>query len=185
MAVQLEKKLLSVADYLLMAKVGILTEEDKVELIHGEIVHMSPSGSKHAGKIIRLSRILSELLGKEFLLSIQNPFTISPFSAPEPDLAILRFRPDHYETAHPEAADVLLVIEVAESSLAYDREIKVPLYAASGIPHYVIVDIENAQLEYYHKPQGKQYQDMEILGMQRNLSIEEIKLNLPIASIFS
>jgi Uma2 family endonuclease len=143
-----------------MAETGILTEDDRVELIEGEIVEMSPIGSRHAACVNRLNMLLSRQAGHSFIVSVQNPIIVSDYSEPEPDLAVLRLRADYYEQELPQSADVLLVVEVADTSVEVDRSVKVPLYAQSGIPVIVLVDLPKELIEAYLQPANGQYQSI-------------------------
>src|SRR5437870_5978990 len=134
MAVEIAKRCFNVAEYYRMAEAGILTEEDHVELIDGEIVAMSPVGSRHAACVKRLNRILGRRVGDLVVVGVQDPIGLDDYSEPEPDISLLRPRADFYSEAHPIPSDVLMIIEVADSSDLYDREVKVPLYARAGIP---------------------------------------------------
>jgi Uma2 family endonuclease len=136
----------TVADYHRMGETGILGAGDRVELIEGEIVAMPPIGSPHGGRVNRLNRLLSAALGDRAVLSPQNPIVLGEHSEPEPDLAVLRPRADFYTESHPQAADALLLIEVADSSIAYDLQVKVPLYARHGIPEVWVVDIPDRRV---------------------------------------
>lgn len=127
MSRQLAKRWFTVGEYNRMAETGILTEHDRVELIQGEIVEMSPIGSRHAACVNRLTTVLSRQGGAGAIVSVQNPIVVDDYSEPEPDVALLRARADFYETRHPEPEDVLLVIEVAETSVETERGVKVPL----------------------------------------------------------
>jgi Uma2 family endonuclease len=131
----------SVHEYYRMAEVGILAEDDRVELIDGEIIQMSPIGPPHAGTVLRFSKRFEQRFGDRALVSVQNPIRLDEHNEPEPDLALLKPRPDFYATAHPTPPDVLLVVEVADTSLGYDRGTKLPLYARHGIPEVWIVDV--------------------------------------------
>lgn len=157
MATQITRRHFSVADYQRMGATGILTEEDRVELIAGEIVEMSPIGSEHAAIVKRLLRLFMSSVGQVALIGVQDPITIPPLSEPQPDIAVLRPRDDDYARAHPTPADVLLLVEVAESSLAYDRDVKLPLYAAAGIPEVWLVDIANERIERHESPREGVY----------------------------
>ena len=117
-----------------MAEAGILTADDRVELLDGEIVEKTPIGSRHAAAVDRLTNALTRTLADRAIVRVQNPIRLSERSELQPDLALLRPRPDFYEHAHPGPADVVLVIEVAETSGDVDRLVKVPLYARAGIP---------------------------------------------------
>lgn len=125
---------IAVADYHRMGETGILGEDERVELIDGEIFEMPLIGSPHGGRINQLNRLLTKAVGESAIVSIQNPFVLDDRSEPEPDLALPRPRTDFYTASHPCASDVLLLIEVTDSSLQIDRDIKVPLYARHGIP---------------------------------------------------
>ena len=138
----------TVADYYRMAEAGILKPNDRVELIEGEIVEMSPIGSRHAGCVDQLNELLhSALRGKPFQIRVQNPVRLSDVSEPEPDISVLLSREDFYTQSHPTAAEVVLLIEVADASLAYDRHTKVPLYLGSGIQEVWLVDLVNHTID--------------------------------------
>ncbi len=141
----------SVDDYEQMIAHGILTENERVELIRGEIVEKMVVGSLHSAAVKRMNRLLTTRL-LSTLVSVQDPIVLSD-SEPEPDFALLVPRDDFYASANPKASDVLLVIEVADSSLAYDREIKLPLYAEAGIHEFWIVNLNESKVEVYRQPQ--------------------------------
>jgi Uma2 family endonuclease len=136
---------------------GILGEEARVELIDGELVQMAPIGSLHAGKLERLRRLLERAVGNAVLVFSQNPVVLGKDSEPQPDIAVLRPRADGYETAHPRPEDILLLIEVADSSVQYDREIKIPLYARHGIPEVWLLDLQEKRLEVCHELENGEY----------------------------
>lgn len=139
-----------------MAEAGILKPDDRVELIEGEIVEMSPSGSRHAGYVGKLNYLLGEALrGKPLLIRVQSAVRLSQFSEPEPDIAVVSSREDFYTDSHPVAGEILLVIEVADSRLRYDRSIKIPLYLRSGIAEAWLVDLTNRAIEV-HSENGVQ-----------------------------
>lgn len=159
MAVQLLKRLFTVAEYHRMAEAGILSEDDRVELIEGEIVEMAPIGSRHAGHVNRLNRLFSQWAGDQAIVSVQNPVRLGEHSEPQPDLALLKPRSDFYAQSHPGPEDVLLVVEVAETSADYDREVKVPLYARFGVPEVWLVDLAGEGIEVYRQPSPQGYQE--------------------------
>ncbi|MCF8005473.1 MAG: Uma2 family endonuclease [Chromatiaceae bacterium] len=148
---------LSVDAYHQMIRAGIFDEDDRVELIDGALRAMPPIKPDHAGKNKRLNRLLNLRVGDEALVSVQDPLTLQPRSEPEPDLMLLRPRDDFYEGANPTPADTLLVIEICDSSLRYDREVKVPLYAAHGVPEVWLVDLQHRRLELYREPGADDY----------------------------
>jgi Uma2 family endonuclease len=149
--------LFTVADYHRMVAAGILGEDSRVELIRGQIVDMAPIGAPHLNMVIRLTRLLPALIGDRGVLSVQNPIRLDDGSEPQPDVAVLRLRPEEYETAAPRAADVLLVIEVADTTLDEDRDVKAPLYAESEIPEYWIVNLVDRVVEVYRQPHNGLY----------------------------
>jgi Uma2 family endonuclease len=151
---------LTVADYHRLAEVGILHEDDRVELLDGQVVVMSPIGPRHAGCVDRLTRLLSRLAAEAAVVRVQNPVVLGDWAEPEPDLALLRPPIERYAAAHPRPADVMLVIEVADSSLDYDREVKLPLYAAAGIPEVWLVDLEGGKILLYRSPGPDGYGDV-------------------------
>jgi Uma2 family endonuclease len=146
-----------VDEYYAMADVGVLTPDDHVELIGGEVLEMSPIGSRHAALVNRLTRWLTASLGERAVVSVQNPVRLDDFNQPEPDLAVLRPRDDFYAEAHPGPADVLLLVEVSDSSLVFDRKVKLPLYATHGIPEVWVVNLIERVVEVRREPQGRKY----------------------------
>lgn len=139
-------------DYHAIAKAGILGEDDHVELIAGEIITQMPIGTAHAGLVNRLNQIMTNLARGRCIVSVQNPIALDPFSEPQPDIALLRPRADFYAKEHPGPADVLLIVEVADTSLAFDREEKIPLYAAAGIPEVWLVDLVDKSVSVFRLP---------------------------------
>ena len=124
-----------------MGEVGIFSEDDRVELINGEIVEMTPIGSQHAACVRKLDRWLQRLMGDDALVSAQLPILLGADGEPIPDVAVLRPRPDGYSESHPTPTDTLLVVEVADSSVLFDRNVKRRIYAGAGIPEYWVVDL--------------------------------------------
>lgn len=143
---------ITVEEYYRMAEVGLLAPEARVELIEGEIIDMAPQGVAHAAIIRRMDRILHRAAGDRACVSTQLPLRLDQFSEPEPDFTLLAWRQDEYATAHPVPSDTLLVIEVSQSSLRYERERKLPLYARHGIPEVWIVDVAKLLLHTFHSP---------------------------------
>lgn len=154
------KRRFTVEEYYRMAEVGILRHDERVELIEGEIIEMAAIGSKHAGCVKRLNRLLVRGVGDRGLVQIQDPARLSDLSEPEPDVTVLRPRPDDYMTSHPGPADVLLLIEVADTTVGYDRGTKAPLYALAEIPEYWLVDIPADEFEVYRDPSPDGYREV-------------------------
>ena len=176
----LKKRLLSVADYHKMAAIGILPDRG-IELIDGEIIEMSPTGSRHLSCVNTLNEILIEALRRSVIISIQNPISLGPFSEPEPDIVILKRKPSKYADALPEAEDVLLLIEVADSSVAYDREVKMKLYAQHLIPEYWLVDLSESRLEVYTDPVDDYYRTRSFFKKGESVVAQLVPLKLPIS----
>lgn len=143
-----------------MAQAGVLGEDDRVELIEGEIVEMTPISSRHAACVDRLNRLFTRCLGEAAIVRVQSPVRLSELSESQPDLALLRPKPDFYAAAHPEPGDVLLVIEVAESSPEYEQEIKIPLYGRAGILEAWLVDLRGERIEVHRKPSRRGYTEI-------------------------
>jgi len=152
--------LLTVEDYHKMGEVGILCEDDRVELIEGELIEMAPIGSDHAGRVIGLNALLSRTLAGQALVSPQNPVRLSIHSEPQPDLTVLRLRGDFYRKSHPQPEDVLLLIEVADTTVRYDRDVKIPLYARHGIPEVWLIDLQQERVEIYRQPSSDGYRQI-------------------------
>src|ERR1043165_7158871 len=163
MAVNLAKHYFTVSEYERMGESGIFAPEARVELIEGEIVEMSPIGSRHAACVRLLARTITKLVGDNGIVSTQSPGRLNDFSEPQPDVAILRFREDFYRDAHPEPSDVFLIIEVADTTIQYDRHVKMPLYASAGIAEALIFNLPDDQLEVYWQPEGGVYQKKAVL----------------------
>ena len=153
----LRRHRLTATEYRRMGEVGILRADARVELIEGEIIDMTPTGSRHAGVVRHIARLFERAIGDSAVVSIQSPVSLSDRSEPEPDIALLSPRTDFYKSAHPRPADVLLIVEVADASLRYDRQVKVPLYARHGVTEVWIVDLERNVLTQYRDPEGERY----------------------------
>ena len=164
MAIVLKTHRFTVDEYHRMGEVGIFSEDDRVELLAGEIVEMSPIGPLHAGTVGRLTALFASRLGTEALVWIQNPLLLrTEDSEPQPDVILLRPRPDFYTRSHPEAQDVYLVIEVADTSVVTDREVKFPIYASAGVPEAWLLDVSMQRLEVHRHPTPDGYQDVHSL----------------------
>lgn len=145
----------TVAEFLRMAEVGLLAEDDRVELIHGEIIRMSPINVAHASTVSRLLAILHEALGKRVILNVQNPIQLDDKTLPQPDIALLHPREDFYSSRHPRPEDAFLLIEVADSTVRFDVRVKSILYGASGLTEYWVVDLPSRQIAIFRGPHSK------------------------------
>jgi len=171
MAVQLLRRKFTIAEYYQMAEAGIFLANDRVELIAGEIIEMSPIGSRHAAGTIRLTRLFSRLIGDRAFLSVQNPIRLSDRSEPQPDLTLLQLRPDFYAQGHPQPAEVLLLVEVSDTTVEYDREVKIPLYAQAGIVEVWLVNLPEEYIAVYRHPAGDRYLEIQRWQRGQNISI--------------
>lgn len=164
----------TVDDYEQMIHHGILTENDPVELIRGEIVDKMPLGDQHIACVNRQTRLLVRKLGDLAIVSVQNPIRL-PDSQPEPDFALLQPREDFYASGKPLPADVWLLIEVADTTLDYDRDVKRSLYAEAGISEYWIVNLVDQCLEVYRQPQPDgTYRDAQTLRRGQQVNIQAL-----------
>jgi Uma2 family endonuclease len=156
---------LTVDDYHRMAEVGILGRDDRVELIDGELIAMAPIGQDHAASVNGLTRVLVMACGDRAIVSVQNSVRLNRFNEPQPDAALFRPRADNYRTgAPPGPADVLLLVEVADTTLRYDRAVKLPLYARAGIAEVWIVDLHRRAVDVHRTPVGDAYKTVETHG---------------------
>ncbi|MDF2387729.1 Uma2 family endonuclease [Nostoc ellipsosporum NOK] len=171
MSTQLLRRKFTVEQYHKMVESGILAEDDRVELIRGEIIEMSPIGTKHAACVNRLVNLLVQLLGKHVIVAAQNPIALNNTSEPQPDVALLKARDDFYATAHPQPQDIFLLIEVADSTIMYDREEKIPLYAEANIIEVWLVDINEEIVEVYQQPTAAGDQHMQKFASGQSLLI--------------
>jgi len=157
-SVQLNRRSFTVAEYERMGQAGIFSEDERVELVCGEIIEMSPIGERHAGCVGFLTQLITLLLQRNAVVWVQNPIRLDDRSEPQPDIAVLKPRADFYRRSKPTPADVLLVIEVSDTTFDYDRRIKVPLYARVGIPEVWVVNLADESVETYAGPSGGSYQ---------------------------
>jgi Uma2 family endonuclease len=170
MSVQLQKRLFTVREYHLMDEAGIFGEDDRVELIEGEIIVRAAIGTRHASCVKRLVAEFSELDRRLAILGVQNPIQLTERTEPQADVVLLQFRADYYSTAHPRPDEVLLLVEVSDSTVDFDRDVKVPNYARSGIQEVWLWDLEENCLEVYRNPTGNSYSSMQKLGRNQQVS---------------
>ena len=174
----------TVDEYYRMADAGILTEDDRVELIEGEIVELPPIGSRHAACVDRLNRLFVTQVGDRAIVRVQNPIRLSERSEPEPDLALVRARPGFYAEAHPGPGDLLLIVEVAETSFDYDRSVKSRLYARAGIPELWIVELQRDRVEVFSEPRADGYHTTRVYRRGNRLAVTALaSLNVPVEAI--
>jgi Uma2 family endonuclease len=172
MAVDVEpaRRLFTVDEYHKMGEAGILGEDERVELIDGEIVQMAPIGHRHIGCVINANRLFLSRLGDRAVISPQNPVVIPPRSEPQPDLALLRPRAVSYSHERPAVQDVLLAVEVADTSVRYDRVVKARLYARAGIPEFWLCLAMDGAIEVYRRPAADGYAEVMLYGPEHSVS---------------
>lgn len=152
MAIEITKRLFTVHDYHRMVDAGILSEDDRVELIRGEIIAMSPIGPRHSAAVLRATQALVKLVGDLAIVGVQGSIRLDEYDEPQPDLYLLRPKDDFYASGHAGPADIFLIIEVADSSLEYDSTIKMNLYAETGVPEYWIANVRDDCLVAHSNP---------------------------------
>jgi Uma2 family endonuclease len=158
MVVDIQRKRFTVDDYYRMAEVGILDPDDRVELIEGEIIQMSPIGDRHAGCVNRATDLFTHLFRGKAVVTVQNPVRLNKFNEPQPDLTLCKWRADFYTSHHPRPDDILLAVEVADTTLSKDLKLKLPIYARLGIVELWIEDLRNNRILIFRDPEGEQYQ---------------------------
>jgi Uma2 family endonuclease len=175
MALQIQRRLFSIDEYERMIASGVFPPDDRSELIRGEIVEMAPIGLRHAACVARIQAFFSEALGRKAIVWVQNPVRLLGNSLPQPDLALLKPRDDFYEAVRPMPSEVFLVVEVSDSTVAYDTKVKVPLYAEAGIPQVWIVNLQDNVVAVYSSPASGTY-----ASSQRLAKGQSIPLSAPI-----
>jgi Uma2 family endonuclease len=174
MADTVTRKRFTAHEYHRMAEAGILRDRERVELMDGEILVMSPIGPRHDACIGSGNRVLVRAAGDDAIVFPQNSVRLDLYYEPQPDLALLRPRSDFYASRHAGPGDILLIVEIADASLAYDRDVKAGVYAAAGIPEYWLADLTTSVLWRYLSPERDAYRSVEAL--QRGQSIAPSQL---------
>jgi Uma2 family endonuclease len=170
MVTETSKRLFTVHEYHRMVEAGILREDDRVELIRGEVVRMSPIGPPHNAAILRATQALTRIVGDRALVGIQGSIRLDEYDEPQPDIYLLRPKDDFYASGHAGPADIFVIIEVADSSLTYDQTVKLELYAETGVPEYWISNIRDERIIAHSNPQGNAYQN--VRELKRGETIE-------------
>jgi Uma2 family endonuclease len=160
MPVQITRRRFDVDDYHRMAAAGILSEDDRVELIDGEIVTMTPIGPRHNAAVDRANRALVTAVGDRAIVRVQGSVRLDRFHEPQPDLTLLRPRPDFYASTLPGPSDILLIIEVADATLEYDRQLKRNMYASAAVPEYWLVNLDAHTIVRHTNLKGSEYHDV-------------------------
>jgi Uma2 family endonuclease len=170
MHVEVSKKLFTVDEYYLMGEVGIIGPEERTELIDGEIIQTSPPGNRHIGACNRANTLFTEALGRRVIVSVQNPLLLDKHNEPQPDIIVLKPTADFYGSRRATPKDASLVIEIAMSSLGFDRKVKLPHYARCGVPEVWIEDLNNDLLLVFRDPSRGRYKTSMTLGKGEKVS---------------
>ncbi len=163
-SVRVNRRSFTVAEYERMGRFGVFSPEERVELVCGEIIRMSPIGERHAACVDFLTQFITLRLRRRAIVRVQNPIELDDYSEPQPDVTVLKPRGDFYRNAHPRPEDVLLVIEVSDSTLELDRRVKVPLYAGAMIAEAWLVNLPEEHIEVYSDPAGGEYRTVRLYG---------------------
>ena len=166
---QINRYSFTVAQYRRMGEFGIFSEDERLELVCGDVIQMSPIRERHAACVAILTQFITLRLRRSVIVRVQNPVQLDDYSEPQPDIAVLKRRDDFYRHAHPKPEDVLLVIGVSDSTLEYDRTVKVALYAGAGIPEAWLVNLPEERIEVYGDPAGGEYQTVRSYARRRKL----------------
>jgi Uma2 family endonuclease len=178
------KHLTNLDEWRRLGEANIFPPESRLELINGEILEMAPIGFNHVGHVIRLLNFFAPLVGNKALINAQNPLQLGNLSEPEPDFMLLKPNADFNSSRHPKADDVLLLIEVADTSLAFDQNQKLRLYALHGIPEFWLLNLNDSSLEVYRKPNGEVYAEKTTLQDGDTLTLSQLpEITLHIADI--
>jgi Uma2 family endonuclease len=161
MSTKLHRHLFTINEFHRMGETGILSDQDRVELLEGELIEMTPIGSWHASCVDRLNRLLTIRLGRAAIVRVQNPIVLGGRTQPQPDVAVVRADPTFYAARHPEADDVLLLIEVVDSTASQDRRIKLPVYARHGVAEVWLVDLNRSVVEVHRNPRARAYDEVQ------------------------
>ena len=179
----LPHRLINVTEYHRMAETGIIQPSERVELLFGKILSMSPVGVRHALCVKLVNSFFSPLLPKDLAISVQDPIQLDPHSEPEPDIAIIQGPLRKYMNRLPGASDTLLVIEVAGSSYDRDMKLKVPMYAQAGIPHCWIIDLNQDQIHVFSHPVGEAYEKHQIHEIGEEVEVTPLGVSLPVKDL--
>jgi Uma2 family endonuclease len=168
------KHLTNLDEWRRMGEANIFSPESRVELINGEIIDMAPIGSNHAGHLKRITNFLALLVAGKAIVSVQDPLQLGDLSEPEPDFMLLKPNPDFYTSRHPIADDVLLLVEIADSSLKFDQTQKLRLYALHNIPEYWLINLNDICLEVYKKPHGEVYAEKTTIYSRDSITLSQL-----------
>jgi Uma2 family endonuclease len=174
MQIEATRKRFTVDDYYRMGETGILSENDRTELIEGEVIQMSPIGDPHMNTVNRATMIFARGIGDRVVVSVQNPAFMDKYNLPQPDVVLIRPREGFYGGGKPSPEDVVLLIEVSDTSLRFDRKVKVPIYARSRIREVWIADLQAEAIHVYREPKGNTYASIEVKKRNDKISPQAV-----------
>ncbi len=175
---------LHVDAYHQMGAAGIFSPDDRVELLNGEVIDLAPIGPDHAAAVDALNEALVTACGAAASVSTQSSVRLDQFSEPEPDFSVSRRRADRYRTARPTPADILLLVEVSDSSLRYDRVVKLAAYARAGVPEYWIVDLRRRVVDVHRDPSGDFYATVTTHGPTDTITLAMAAISVSLDGVF-
>lgn len=164
-------RLFTASEYQTLADIGVLGEDERVELIEGRIVRMAAKNMNHAFATKRANRLFAKLLGDQVVISVQDPILLNNYSEPEPDIVLVVPPEERYLSTHPTPKDIFLVMEIAESSLAYDRDVKCPLFAQNGIVQFCLLNLQTCELEDYREPSPNGYRSKRTYTAEQSFTL--------------
>ena len=177
MEVAAKERLISVLEYYKMGESEIFRPDERLELIEGKIIQMSPIGARHAYCVGRLTQVLTQQLSTDKYLGVQNPISFGELSEPEPDLFVAKGPISKYEFSHPTKEDILLIIEVSDSTLEFDRNVKGPLYSSVEIAEYWIINTPENKIEIFKDPAEGSYQSKEVISTGQSMTSKSLNLS--------
>jgi Uma2 family endonuclease len=186
MSTLIKRRQFTVYDYHRMGKAGILLEDDRVELIYGEILAMSPIGNPHNAAVDRATRALVQTLGDRAIVRVQGSVQLDMYNEPQPDIVLLKPRDDFYAVGGAKRSDILLIIEMADSSLRFDKKVKARLYAEMGVPEYWVADLSSDCVFCYSDPHEKAYRLVRQFQKEEFIAPELLpECRIPVSSLLS
>lgn len=178
------KHLTDIHEWRKLGEANIFPPDSRIELIEGEIFEMSPIGSNHASHLKRINKLFTRLIPENLFSSVQDPLQLGDLSEPEPDFMLLKPSQDSYSSRHPFAEDVLLLIEIADSSLTFDQNQKLRLYALHNVPEYWLLNLNDNCLEVYLKPHGEVYAEKNTLYKGDSITLSQLPgISIQVADI--
>jgi Uma2 family endonuclease len=182
---RLPRPRVSVEEYYRMAEVGLIAPDARTELIEGEVIEMAPMGSPHAGRVSQLSHLIFPALGNSGLMRVQLPVHLDDYSEPMPDLAVVRPQKEFYSSRHPGSADTLLIVEVSDSSLRFDRDVKVPLYSRHQVPEVWLLDLSRDRIHFFRAPRDGTYTDVSFIDEPNAVALSALpEITVDLSGLF-